>query len=257
LDLMLDQTSNEAAQAGQALEPSFLVYEILDTLYHHLFDKVVTARFFTAVDAGTLTREQYIYSLTQLHLFVRYTTRLLGRCVGFSPTTELRSHFISHLTGEVNHEKIIESDLKHLGEDPTYVMEVAQPNVATREFMASQESAIGFYQDPLLLLVAPLAAEGVTGHLSPVFMEKLNACVASWGVKDAKRATNFLSSHIEYDGGDDGHWQGNLDMLAKHLRTEQSLRRFLSLLLVSAEGTLRQWDSYVGDTEIFSAQPRG
>jgi hypothetical protein len=257
LDLLLHQTSEEAAQAGQPLAPSFLVYEILDTLQHQLFTPVTQARFFTSVDAGTLTREQYVYALTQLHLFVRFTTRLLGRCVGYSPTTELRTHFISHLTGEVNHEIIIERDLEHLGENPAYVKEVAQPNLPSREFMASQESAIGFYQDPLLLLVAPLAAEGVTGHLAPGFMEKLNACVASWGVKDPQKATRFLSSHIEYDGGEDGHWQGNLDLLSKHLHNETLLRRFLTLLRVAAEGTLRQWDSYVGDVELWTARPQG
>lgn len=257
LDLLLHQTSTEAAQAGQALEPSFLVQEIYDTLYHNLFSKVPDARFFKAVEAGTLTREQYVYTLTQFHLFVRFTTRLLGRCVGHSPTTEMRTHFIQHLTGEVNHEIIIERDLEHLGEDPTYVKEVAQPNLPCREFMASQESAIGFYQDPLLLLVAPLAAEGVTGHLAPGFMKRLNANVASWGVANPEKATRFLGSHIDFDGGEDGHWQGNLDMLAKHLKTETLLRRFLTLLNVSAEGTLRQWDSYVGDVELWSARPQG
>jgi hypothetical protein len=256
LDLLLNQSFDEAAKAGQNIEPGFLVYEILDTLHHSLFTPVREARFFREVEAGTLTREQYVYALQQFHLFVRFTTRLLGRCVGYSPTTEMRTHFIFHLKGEVNHEIIIERDLEHLGEDPTYVMELAQPSLPTREFMCAQESAIGFYQDPLLLLAAPLAAEGVTGHLAPGFIERLNACVASWGIKDPQKATNFLSSHIEYDGGDDGHWQGNLDMLAKHLTTEQLLRRYLTLMRVSAEGTLRQWDTYVGDVELLSARPQ-
>ncbi|WP_224240517.1 hypothetical protein [Hyalangium gracile] len=256
LDLLLNQAFDEAAKAGQTIEPGFLVHEILDTLHESLFTPVREARFFREVEAGTLTREQYVHCLTQFHQFVRWTTRLLGRCVGFSPTTELRTHFISHLKGEVNHEIIIERDLAHLGEDPHYAMELAQPNTPTREFMCAQESAIGFYNDPLLLLAAPLAAEGVTGHLAPGFIERLNACVASWGIKDPHKATNFLSSHIEYDGGDDGHWQGNLDLLAQHLTSEQLLRRYLSLMRVSAEGTLRQWDSYVGDVELLSARPQ-
>jgi hypothetical protein len=257
LDLLLHQAFEEASKAGQTIEPSYMVYEILDTLHHSLFTPVKETRFFREVDAGTLTREQYVYCLTQFHLFVRWTTRLLGRCVGFSPTTALRTHFIQHLKGEVNHEIIIERDLAHLGEDPAYAMHLAQPNLPTREFMCAQESAIGFYQDALLLLTAPLAAEGVTGHLAPGFVEKLNACVASWGIKDPAKATNFLSSHIEFDGGDDGHWQGSLDLLAEHLTSEQLLRRYLSLLRVSAEGTLRQWDSYVGDVELLSARPQG
>jgi hypothetical protein len=256
LDLILHQTFEEAAAAGQKILSTFLAQEIFDTLQYELFTPVREARFFKAVEAGTLTREQYVYTLTQFHLFVRWTTRLLGRCVGFSPTTDMRTHFIQHLKGEVNHEIIIERDLQHLGEDPAYVMQVAQPNTPAREFMCAQESAIGFYNDPLLLLAAPLAAEGVTGFLGPGFIEKLNGCVASWGIKDPGKATHFLSSHIEYDGGDDGHWQGNLTMLAEHLTTEALLRRYLCLMRVSAEGTLRQWDSYVGDVEVLGARPQ-
>jgi len=256
LDLMLHTASEEAAKAGQPLEPSFLVAEVLDTINHLFLDKVGQSAFFQAVDAGTLTREQYVYTLTQLHQFVRYTTRLLGRCVGSSPDTELRTHFIHHLKGEVNHEIIIERDLQHMGEDPTYVKEVAQPNLPTREFMCTQESAIGFYNDPVLMLAAPLAAEGVSGHLGQLFMDKINTLVGSWGVKEPQKATHFLGSHIEFDGGDDGHWQGNLTLLAKYLRTEAQLRRFLALLRVSVDATLRQWDSYVSDVELWSARPQ-
>lgn len=255
LDLLLQRSFEEAREAGQPLLPSFLVKEVLDTINHLFLDKVGQTSFFQAVDAGSLTREQYVYSLTQMHLFVRYTTRLLGRCVALSPTTELRTHFISHLKGEINHELIIEKDLAHLGEDVPYVKELAQPNLPTREFMCTQESAIAFYEDPILLLAAPLTAEGVSGHLGQLFMDKLNACVASWGVKEPQKATHFLGSHIEFDSGDDGHWQGNLDLLAQHLKTETELRRFLSLLRVCVDSTLRQWDSYVSDVDLFSAQP--
>lgn len=256
VDLMLHHAWEEASKAGQSLEPLFLVGEVLDTINHLFLDKVGHSRFFQAVDAGTLTREQYVYTLTQLHQFVRYTTRLLGRCVGASHDTELRTHFIHHLKGEVNHEIIIERDLEHLGEDIAYVKEVAQANLPTREFMCTQESAIAFYNDPVLMLAAPLAAEGVSGHLGQLFMEKLNALVASWGVKEPHKATLFVGSHIEFDGGDDGHWQGNLMLLSKYLRTEPQLRRFLALLRVSVDATLRQWDSYVGDVELWSARPQ-
>ena len=79
---MLYGASEEASKAGQPVEPSFLVGEVHDTIHHLFLDKVGQSAFFQAVDAGTLTREQYVYTLTQLHQFVRYTTRLLGRCVG-------------------------------------------------------------------------------------------------------------------------------------------------------------------------------
>jgi hypothetical protein len=255
LDLLLHKTAEEATAAGQPLEPSFLVTEIRDTIETLFLDQMQQTRFFQTVEAGTLTREQYVYMLTQLHQFVRYTTRLLGRCVALSDESTLRNHFIHHLTGEINHEVIIEKDLEYLGEDAQYVKAAAQPNLATRQFMATQESAIGFYADPVLMLAAPLAAEGVSGHLDGRVMEKLHTLVAAWGVKEPKKATHFISSHIEFDGGDDGHWQGNLAMLAHYLRNELQLRRFLALLRVSVDAVLRQYDSYVGDVELWSARP--
>jgi hypothetical protein len=255
LDLLLHRTAEEAAAAGQPLEPSFLVAEIRDTIETLFLDRMQQTRFFQTVEAGTLTREQYVYMLTQLHQFVRYTTRLLGRCVALSDESALRNHFIHHLTGEINHEVIIEKDLEAMGEDAQYVKLFAQPNLATRQFMCTQESAIGFYADPVLMLAAPLAAEGVSGHLDGRVVEKIHTLMASWGVKEPKKATNFISSHIEFDGGDDGHWQGNLAMLANFLRTEPQLRRFLALLRVSVDAVLNQYDSYVGDVELWSARP--
>ncbi|HEX8705511.1 MAG TPA: hypothetical protein VF815_42145 [Myxococcaceae bacterium] len=255
LDLLLHKSAEEAAAAGQTLEPSFLVTEIRETIETLFLDRMQQTRFFQTVEAGTLTREQYVYMLTQLHQFVRYTTRLLGRCVALSEESQMRNHFIHHLTGEINHEVIIEKDLEYLGEDAQYVKHAAQPNLATRQFMATQESAIGFYSDPVLMLAAPLAAEGVSGHLDGRVLEKIHALMASWGVKEPKKATHFISSHIEFDGGDDGHWQGNLAMLAHYLRNEAQLRRFLALLRVSVDAVLRQYDSYVGDVELWSARP--
>ncbi len=255
LDMLLYKTAEEATAAGQFLEPTFLVTEIRDTIENLFLDRVGGTRFFQAVEAGTLTREQYVYTLTQLHQFVRYTTRLLGRCVALSDESAMRNHFIQHLTGEINHEVIIERDLEHLGEDSRYVKEASQPNLPTRQFMCTQESAIAFYGDPVLMLAAPLAAEGVSGHLDGRFMEKMNAVVGAWGVKDPQKATRFMSSHIEFDGGDDGHWQGNLVMLSRYLRTELALRRFLALLRVSVDAVLKQYDSYVGDVELWSARP--
>ncbi|MDY7233167.1 hypothetical protein [Hyalangium rubrum] len=256
LDILLHKTSEEAAAAGQPLDPVFLVTEIRETIETDFLDRVRQAHFFQAVETGTLTREQYTYVLTQLHQFVRYTTRLLGRCVALSNESAMRNHFIHHLTGEINHEVIIERDLEHLGEDSQYVKDAAQPNAATRQFMCTQESAIGFYGDPVLMLAAPLAAEGVSGNLDSPMVEKLQALVGSWGVKEPQKAMRFISSHIEFDGGDDGHWQGNLMMLSHYLRTELQLRRFLSLLHVSVDAVLRQYDSYVGDVALWSARPQ-
>src|SRR5690606_17039296 len=139
-----------------------------------------------------LTREQYVYGLSNIYQFVRQTTRLCARAVAYSTTTELRTHYIQHLNGEVNHELIIERDLTHLQEDVAYVRDFMAPNGPTQEFMAIQESLIGYHHDPVLMMASPLAAEGVSAHLDEAFVVALKDCIGSWGVERPERAAKFF-----------------------------------------------------------------
>ena len=116
--------------------------------------------------------------------------------------------------------------------------------------MAAQEAAIGFHRDPVLLMAAPLAAEGISGHLDQRFMDALHRNVARWGVTEPDRVTRFYSSHIDYDGGDDGHWETTMTMLATHLRDETTLTRFTSLLRVTTDAMLRCYDSWIDDLSL-------
>ena len=137
-----------------------------------------------------------------------------------------------------------------LGEDVEFVVQRMSPNLATRQFMAAQESAIGFHRDPVLLMAAPLAAEGISGHLDQRFMDALHESVARWGVPEPERVTRFYSSHIDFDGGDDGHWQGTMTMLAAHLRDETALARFMSMLRVTTDSMLRCYDSWIDEMPL-------
>lgn len=208
--------------------------------------------FFRAVHEGTLTREQYAYALGNVHQFVRHTTRLAARGVGHSPTTEMRSHFIHHLNGEVNHELIIERDLAHLGEDVDYVRTHMPPNGPTQEFMVVQESMIGYYQDPVLLLAAPITAEGVTAHLDEAFIASLTEIVSSWGVEHPERACKFFSSHMHTDGGDDGHWEMSVRFAGRCLTDETKHQFFLCSMRSAMRATTRLYDSLVTDLPPWS-----
>ena len=241
-----------AAEGGLPVPPEVLVDEIVRTLESY-FVRIWETAWFRAVYEQRLSREAYVYTLGNMHQFVRFTTRLIGRCVAFSQDSWLRAHFARHLREEVNHELIIEQDLSHLGEDVAYVLEKMAPNAPTRRFMAAQESAIGFHQDPILMLAAPLAAEGIAGRLDPQFMHALHLNLERWGVAEPARATKFFSSHIEFDGGDDGHFAGTVLLLERYVRDEARLQLFLSFLSVSTDALLGSYDSWERDLRLFSA----
>lgn len=210
--------------------------------------------FFKALRERRLAREQYVYTLSNLYQFVRHTTRLIGRAIGASADPELRRHWINHLNGEVNHEVIIERDLKHMGEDVDYVMRHMAPSARTQEFMAIQESMIAYYNDPILMMASPLAAEAVTAHLNQQFAEDLMHCAASWGVSEPKRACQFLISHMNTDGGEDGHWRMSIDALPKLIRDEGRLSLFLTTNASSRRAIQGVFTSCVDDMAIWSAR---
>jgi hypothetical protein len=201
--------------------------------------------FFKALHMRTLTRQQYVYALSNIYQFVRHTTRLVARAIAHSPTTEMRSHFIKHLNGEVNHELIIERDLNYLGEDVAYVRDHMAPNGSTQEFMAIQESMIGYYEDPVLLMASPVAAEGVTAHLDQAFVDALHDCLKLWNVEAPQKASKFFVSHMHTDGGDDGHWEMTIAFLEGCLLTESKHQFFMRSLRSAMRGTERLYNSFV------------
>jgi len=250
VDRVLSRAAEACNETGQPLLPTFLIREVIDTV-NAFVAGIYQTGFFRAVQDGTLTREQYVYFLSQAHHYVRYTTRILGRCVAHAHTPELRSHFIKHLSGEINHELTIEKDLEYLGADPAYVREQMVPNTPTYQFLLAELSLISHFQDPLWLTAAPLAVEGMAAHLQPEFLEHLQAIVADWGMEDPCQATRFLSSHINFDGGDDGHWEGSVRLLGEYLIDEPTLRWFLAALGVCTEALERCYAAGVDDMALW------
>ena len=250
LDIAISRTAAAIArQPGAQLDSRYLAGEVEEHL-RAFFARIYASRWFRAVYDRNITRGQYIYTLSNMHQFVRFTTRILGRCVAHAGDSSLRLHFIKHLSEEVNHEQIIERDLAAMGEDVEYVKHHMAPNLATRQFMAAQESSIAFHRDPILLMAAPLAAEGISGHLDQEFLDALHEAAASWGVAEPRRVTRFYASHMEFDGGDDGHWQSTIAVLAAHLTDEARLARFLSVLATTTDAMQRCYDSWIDDIRL-------
>lgn len=237
------------ASALPNLDPEYLVGEVAAHL-EAFFARIQAGRWFRAVYDKTITRGQYVYTLSNMHQFVRFTTRILGRCVANADDSALRAHFARHLSEEVNHELIIERDLAALGEDVDFVRDQMAPNLPTRQFMAAQESSIAFHRDPILLLAAPLAAEGISGHLDATFLDALHEVARGWGVPEPSRVTRFYSSHMDYDGGDDGHWQSTVAVLSTYLTDETKLARFLSVLAATTRAMEQSYESWIDDIQL-------
>lgn len=179
-----------------------------------------------AVD-GNLTREQYLQTIGCWHQFVRWTTRLLARVASITADPVLRRNFLRHLSGEVDHEKMIERDIAYLRGDVAYFRDSMAPPRHIRTFMALQESLASFHVDPELFLAVPFTIEGMSGRLGADVIDGLKACVSSWGYDEPGRAITFLASHIITDGGEDGHWNAVAAMVRRYVRTDSFLQNFL------------------------------
>lgn len=179
-----------------------------------------------AVREGMISRAQYIATLANLHYYVRHTTRLLGAAIACSPTTLLREHFADHLGGEVNHEQLIEDDLDGLGVSVSWYAGRREADPGARRFADVQFAAL-YRREPVNFLACPLTAEGVSAAMGAEYIAALRGAALSWGV-NPKAATRFLSSHMHFDGGEDGHAAAVEGMILLHVVDEASLRSFLA-----------------------------
>lgn len=246
---------DQCADQERALIQDNFLGEILE-VHSAWLDRFYHGSWAQSILEGTMSKEQYIYSLYNLHQYVRQTTRLCARCVAHSEDLELRNHYIYHFKGEINHELLIERDIKHLGGDLEYMMQRYVPHIGTKEFMLTQESTIGFYQDPVLMLACPMAAEGVAASMKDDFVDALLMLIESWGVKKPKEAARFLTSHIHTDGGEDGHWEHVVTIMKKHIKDEYYLQRFLTVLRCAMNGFEHGFNANVDDMKLWSAKPK-
>jgi GNAT superfamily N-acetyltransferase len=200
---------------------------------------------FARVFAGTLTLDEYAYALANLHQYVRWTTRLLATITGVTPDARMRKHFLTHLSEEVDHERLLERDLRTLGWDVDYVADQMSPEPNILAFMSVQQSLAGFERDPLLFLASPLIAEGLSAKLDEGFFAALDACLERCGIEHPRAATTFLRSHTGFDGGDDGHWSAVREAMAERIEDEKTLQRVFALTTLIIDSMDRAYQSYV------------
>jgi hypothetical protein len=132
-----------------------------------------------------------------------------------------------------------------------YIKQYRQPSYETKAFLVVQESTLAFYQDPVLFLACPLAAEGVAAYITQEFLECLYACIASWGIKEPKKAAHFITSHTNFDGGDDGHWNHTIMKIKSHVQTETRMREFLGVLRAAMNALERSYDANIEDMRLW------
>lgn len=234
---------------------SYFIHEILDS-----FEIWLTTLFqdswFSAIKTQTISKEQYIASLFNLHQFVKHTTRLAARCVAMCENRDLRNHYIYHLKGEVNHEVIIESDLRALRADLNYLLTSHVPHTATAAFMVLQESITGFKRDAVLMLACPFIAEGMTANIGYDFVENLFATIRSWGIKSPESVSRFLTSHMKTDGGDDGHWLRVINRIDEFVHTENQMQEFINMLRLAMSSYAHGLNANIDDLELWRAEAK-
>lgn len=250
LDITLHNAYTSATPNIQSFLRQYFVPEAVATLDRWINNFLKNA-WFQAVYQGTLTRQQYIYSLSNIYQYVRFTTRLIGRAVALSSQRDLRKFWLNHLQGEIDHEVIIEQDLKHLGADVDYVVNSMISIVENQEFMVIQESILAFYQDPIIFMAAPFVVESFGANLDGNFIDALEATAQGWGVQNPKLVTKFLSSHINYDGGDDGHWEQTREILSQFLIDNTQIQSFLNAMHLAMNSFERSYNAYIEDLAIF------
>jgi hypothetical protein len=232
-----------------------LMTEELEGTVRDRADQFYATAFFKRIFDGTLTRSQYIESVANNHQFVRWTTRLLGRLVAMTGEQTLRRHFIGHLNGEVDHDVLLENDLRYLGADVEYVKHHMAPCREIQQFMCVQESVFAFHQDPVLGLAVPFAIESATALMDTSFIDALRRCIAGWGYSTPGRGCTFLASHIKTDGGEDGHWEATKKMLRLYVRDEIRLQRALNICNLVMDGVVRAYEAYGTRSNIEDLQP--
>ncbi len=205
---------------------------------------------FKRVADGTLTRNQYGEAIANLHQYVRWTTRLLAQVISATSDPVLRGHFIEHLKGEIDHERLLERDLTAIGWDVDWVINHMAPAADILQFMTLQQSLVSFERDPVLFLTVPLVAEGLSAFMDPTFIDALETCVEGWGIAHPRSATKFIRSHVGTDGGEDGHWASVQHVLVHSLSNEAQLQKCLALVQSISEAMNRAYSGYVSSQDL-------
>ncbi|WAS93390.1 hypothetical protein [Nannocystis punicea] len=251
LDVAMHRLFAACDEAGRALLTSRFVAEAAACLSRQA-ERFADNAWCRAVRAGRLAREQYVAALANTHQYVRYTPRLLARAISVCDDEPLRDHLTRHFRGEQKHDRLIEADLRYLEADVEFVLHAMVPWGPTLTFMSLQESMVAFHCDLACFLAAPFVAEGLAARVGPLVLDDLADNIRRWGYREPARATRFLVSHVREDGGDDGHWNATLVVLARLLRDDTTQQRFLAALHLASEAFTASYDAYADYLTLFT-----
>jgi hypothetical protein len=239
----------ETATHDEQMQLHAMFESQIHTMLKRSFEAFLAGTFSQAVNTKRLSKEQYVSVLTTMHLYVRWTTRLLGSAVANGADTEMRQHLAGHLSGEVNHELIIEADLRALNQFNKDTLERTIAKGPIRAFMFAQQSLVSFERDSLMF---PLAVEGISGMIENEFIETLQSMTREW-VKDITKGTMFFSSHVGTDGGVDGHLNQTVRFLAKRLIGQREFGEFRAIYELVSASFLDGINAAVSNLTVFGA----
>lgn len=194
----------------------------------------------------SLRKIDWIQILSGLHQYVRFTTRTLAWAVGSSEDAHLRNSYIHHLKEEIDHERIIEDDLKNLGADLDFYVNKRPTCPEAMMINSLGDSLLLARRQPHLYLAIPFMLEGTTAHLERNHLVNLLECIQSWGIEEPEFAAQILVSHVDFDSGETGHHVHSFKMIQRYIVDEKSKSDFITIMNIA----------YQALDNLFSLEPR-
>lgn len=219
--------------------------EIMQT-YDNAITQLDQGVWVRAVKNHTLSKQQYTTTLFNLYQYATHASRLTARSIAHADEELLRKHFIFLFQGDLHQEKLLEKDLQSLGADLDYLRQAYVPHYATREFLMTLESTIGYQQDSLLMLACCLAAHSLNSIVDGAFKTELLTCVAGWGLANPSNVMNYLQSQNQVI---------DMPVLQKLITDELQQQNFLATFHSAMSAFTRSLNANVEQLSLWSSTP--
>lgn len=152
------------------------------------------ARVFAAVEAGQISRDNYMHFLTQAYHHVKHTVPLLMLCGARLPMDYewMRKAMVEYIEEEYGHEQWILNDIEVLGGDRDAVI-ASQPDRNIKLMVSYLYDAIQ-REHPVALLGMVFMLEGTSTQVATAMAHKIKLALAL-----PNTAFSYLLSHGELD----------------------------------------------------------
>lgn len=162
------------------------------------------------VDFPWEDRRHYCHWISQTYHYVKYATRMLAEAAGNLPIEDepFHQYLLNEISEEHGHEKLLESDLRFLGESMS-----AYPESIQTSFFRKTLSHLVRTSNPCGILGYLIPLEGMGSFYTKYFYRRVSNTFG-------ERAASFLKVHSQLDVT---HFQDCLDIL-RFVDTEEKLR---------------------------------